>query len=216
MRVVVVGGGIGGIAAANALLQRGLDVRVYEQAWALTEVGAGVALQPNGLHALRRLGFDEEITRCGARWTDAQFRRADGTFIFRQAREVEFYGMHRADLLGMLVDPLPAEIIQTGHRCVGFAQDDEQATVTFANGARVTADVVVGADGIHSALQPYVVEPSAPILSGAMAYRGVIPAASVDWPAGAMRNWLGGSKRFNGLPRAGQSADQLRRLRADR
>src|SRR5437879_4104534 len=127
MRVVVVGGGIGGIAAANALLQRGLDVRVYEQASALTEVGAGVALQPNGLRALQRLGFDEEITRCGARWTDAQFRRADGTFIFRQAREVEFYGMHRADLLGMLVDPLPAEIIQTGHRCVGFAQDDEQA-----------------------------------------------------------------------------------------
>jgi len=200
IRVVVVGGGIGGIAAANALLQRGIDVRVYEQASALTEVGAGVALQPNGLHALRRLGFDEEITRCGARWTDAQFRRADGTFIFRQAREVEFYGMHRADLLGMLVDPLPAEIIQTGHRCVGFAQDDEQATVTFANGARVTADVVVGADGIHSALQPYVVEPSAPIPSGGMAYRGVIPAASVDWPAGAMRNWLGGGKRFMVFP----------------
>ena len=68
--------------------------------------------------------------------------------------------MHRADLLGMLVDRLPAGIVQTGHRCVGFEQDDEQATVIFANGARATADVVVGADGIHSALQPYVVEPS--------------------------------------------------------
>ncbi|MGI9146921.1 MAG: FAD-dependent monooxygenase [Chloroflexota bacterium] len=200
LRVVIVGGGIGGAAAANALLQRGLDVQVYEQASALTEVGAGVALQPNGLRVLRQLGLGDEIARYGARWADAQYRRADGTFIFQQASEIEFYGMHRADLLGMLVDRLPAEIIQTGQRCVGFAQDGEQATVTFANGARVAADVVVGADGIHSALQPYVVERSAPVPSGAMAYRGVIPAASVNWPAGVMRNWLGAGKRFMVYP----------------
>ena len=210
LRVVIVGGGIGGAAAANALLQRGIDVRVYEQASALTEVGAGVALQPNGIRVLRRLGFGAEIARYGARWVDPQFYRADGTFIAPmwppdKASEIEFYGMHRADLLGMLVDRLPAGIIKTGHRCVGFEQDDEQATVIFANGERATADVVVGADGIHSALQPYVVEPSAPVSSGSMAYRGVIPAASVDWPDGAMRNWLGAGKRFMVYPvRAGE------------
>jgi salicylate hydroxylase len=200
VRVVVVGGGIGGAAAACALLQRGLDVQLYEQALALTEVGAGVAIQPNAIRALRRLGFGDQIARSGARWTDAQYLRADGSFIFQQAREIEIYGMHRADLLGLLVDRLPAEIVKTGHRCVGFAQDDEQASVSFANGARVTADVVVGADGIHSVLQPHVVEPSAPISSGAEAYRGVIQAASVDWPAGAMRNWLGAGKRFMVYP----------------
>ena len=108
--------------------------------------------------------------------------------------------MHRADLLGMLVDRLPRDVVTIGHRCVGFEQDDERATVVFANGERATADVVVGADGIHSVLQPYVVEPSAPIPSGAMAYRGVIPAASVDWPAGAVRNWLGAGKRFMVYP----------------
>jgi salicylate hydroxylase len=100
----------------------------------------------------------------------------------------------------MLVDRVPAEIIETGHRCVGFEQDAEHATVSFANGVRVTADVVVGADGIHSTLQPYVVERLAPIPSGAMAYRGIIPAASVDWPAGVMRNWLGAGKRFMVYP----------------
>lgn len=200
LRVVIIGGGIGGAAAANALLQRGLDVRVYEQASALTEVGAGVALQSNGLRVLRRLGFGDEIIRYGARWTDAQLLRADGTFIFQQPSENEFCGMHRADLLGMLAGRLPAEVIQTGHRCVSFAQDDEQAVLTFANGARVTADVVIGADGIHSVLQPHVVEPSAPTPSGAMAYRGIIPAASVDWPAGVMRNWLGAGKRFMVYP----------------
>jgi salicylate hydroxylase len=63
LRVAIIGGGIGGVTTANALLQRGMDVRVYEQAAALTEVGAGVALQPNGLRMLRRLGFGAEITR---------------------------------------------------------------------------------------------------------------------------------------------------------
>jgi salicylate hydroxylase len=159
---------------------------------------------------LRRLGFGAELLRYGARWTDPQLRRADGMFIAHawppeRASGFETYGMHRADLLGMLVDRLPAGIITTGHRCVGFEQDDEQAIVSFANGARVTADVVIGADGIHSALQPYVVEPSAPISSGSMAYRGIIPAASVDWPVGAMRSFLGPNRRFMIYPvRAGE------------
>jgi salicylate hydroxylase len=102
------------------------------------------------------------------------------------------------------VDRLPTEVIQTGHRCVGFAQNDEHATVTFAVGARATADVVVGADGIHSVLHPYVVpyvvEPSSPVPSDAVAYRGVIPAASVGWSAGVMRNWLGAGRRFMVYP----------------
>ena len=200
LRVVIVGGGIGGVAAANALVQCGLDVRVYEQASTLSEVGAGLALQPNGLRVLRRLGFGDAIARYGARGADMRFLRADGTFIFERPSHIEFQGLHRADLLRMLLDGLPAEIIKTGYRCVDFAQDDEQATVTFAEGTRVTADVIVAADGIHSVLQPHVVERSAPIPSGAMAYRGIIPAASVHWPAGMMRNWLGAGKRFMAYP----------------
>lgn len=208
LRVAIVGGGIGGAAAANALLQRGIEVQVFEQASALTEVGAGVGIGPNGIRTLRRLGFGEALTRRGALWTDPRFYRADGTFIapmWPPDQDVEFYGMHRADLLGMLVDRLPDEVVKTGRRCVGFEQDDEQATVFFANGECATADVVVGADGIHSALQPYVVEPSAPTSSGSMAYRGIISAASVDWPDGAMRNFLGPNRRFMIYPvRAGE------------
>src|SRR5215207_6702285 len=81
LRVAIIGGGIGGVAAANALLQRGGDVRVYEQAAALTEVGAGVAIQPNGIKLLRRLGVGDEMVRSGARWTDPRLYRADGRFI---------------------------------------------------------------------------------------------------------------------------------------
>ena len=171
LRVAVVGGGIGGVAAANALLQRGMDVRLYEQAPALTEVGAGVAIQPNGVRMLRRLGLGDELTRFGARWVDPQFRRPDGTYAAAMwppelASQIEFYGMHRADLLAMFVDRLPADVVHTGHRCIGFEQDDEQATLTFANGVRATADVVIAADGIHSTLQQFVVAPSAAAVLG--------------------------------------------------
>ena len=205
LRVAVVGGGIGGAAAAAALLQRGLDIQLYEQATALTEVGAGVAIQPNGVRMLRRLGLAEDLISSGARWVDPQFRRADGSFAASMwpaelASQIEFYGMHRADLLAMFVDRLPADSVKAGHRCVGFEQDDEQAVLTFANGVRTTADVVIAADGIHSTLQQFVVAPSAPLYSGSVAYRGVISAASVSWPPGAMRNWLGAGKHFLVFP----------------
>jgi salicylate hydroxylase len=201
LRVVIVGGGIGGIAAAVALCRRGIDVSVYEQAPALTEVGAGVALQPNGIRMMRRLGLGDEVGRHGARWRDPQFRRADGTFILPlwspdEAGAIEFYGFHRADLLQMLVDRLPPGIVKTDHRCIDFHQNDEGAIVSFANGARATADVVVGADGIHSILQQFVVPPSAPLFSGSIAYRGLVSAESIAWPSGAMRNWLGPGKNF--------------------
>lgn len=205
LRVAVVGGGIGGSAAAVALLQRGIDVHLYEQAPALTEVGAGVAVQPNGIRMLRKLGLGDGIERYGARWIDPQYRRQDGTFAAsmwprEEAERIEFYGFHRADLLSMLVDRLPPERVHTGHKCVGFEQTEAEATVVFANGARVIADVVVGADGIHSTLQQFVVAPSKPVFSGSVASRGIITAASVDWPAGAMRNYLGAGKHFLVFP----------------
>jgi salicylate hydroxylase len=205
LRVAVIGGGIGGVAATVALFQRGLDVHLYEQAPALTEVGAGVAIQPNGVRMLRRLGLGDEVARFGARWVDPQFRRPDGTYAAAMwppelAGTIEFYGFHRADLLAMLVDRLPVHIVHTGHKCVGFEQTDDEAIVTFANGARATADLVIGADGIHSTLQQFVTAPSAPVFSGSVAYRGLIPAASVAWPAGAMRNWLGAGQHFLVFP----------------
>ena len=210
LRVAVVGGGIGGVAAAHALLRRGMEVRLYEQAPALTEVGAGVAIQPNGARMLKRLGLGDELNRFGARWIDPQFRRPDGTYAAAMwppelASRIEFYGMHRADLLAMFVERLPAGVVHTGRRCVGFEQSEAEATLTFANGVRATADVVVAADGIHSTLQRFVVAPSAPLFSGSVAHRGVVPAASVAWPPGAMRNWLGAGKHFLVFPvRAGE------------
>jgi salicylate hydroxylase len=154
---------------------------------------------------LRRLGFGDDIARWGARWTDPQFRQSDGTLIAPwwpadAGDRIEIFGIHRADLLEMLLTRLPATVVNVDHKCIGFEQDDEQAVVFFANGTRAEADVVVGADGIHSTLQQYVTEPSPPLPSGSMAYRGVISAASVSWPPGTMRNWLGPRKHFLVFP----------------
>ena len=208
LRAVVVGGGIGGTAAAVALARAGIDVRVYEQAQQLTEVGAGVSLAPNGLRMLDRLGVGEGIARLGARHVSTQLRLSDGRPARHEphqfAQPGRNVGIHRADLLALLAGQLPPSAIRTGHRCNGLRQDAGRAIVGFANGTTATADVVIGADGIHSVLQGFVVEPAEPVFSGVVAYRGLVP--SLDrYPAGTLRMWVGESKHFLVFPvRAGR------------
>ncbi len=105
----------------------------------------------------------------------------------------------------MLARALPEGVVHTGHRCTGFEQDGARARVSFANGAVVEADVVIGADGIHSQLRPYVFPPSRPVFSGLVAYRGVVASELVpDWPAECWLMWLGRAKHFLTYPlRAG-------------
>jgi salicylate hydroxylase len=208
LRTVVVGGGIGGMAAAVALARAGIDVQVYEQARELTEVGAGVALAPNGLRMLDRLGVGEGIRRLGARHVSAQLRLADGQPAQHEphqfAQPGRNVGIHRADLLALLAEQLPPGTVRAGHRCTAFSQDSGIATVGFGNGTSVAADVVIGADGIHSVLQGFVVDPAEPVFSGVVAYRGLVPSMD-GYPAGTMRMWVGESKHFLVFPvRAGQ------------
>jgi salicylate hydroxylase len=124
LRAVVVGGGIGGIAAAVALAQAGIEVQVHEQAQQLAEVGAGVSLAPNGLRMLERLGVGEEIRRVGARYASAQLRLPDGRAVrhepYQFALAGQNVGIHRADLLGLLAGQLPPDTVRTGHRLHGF------------------------------------------------------------------------------------------------
>jgi salicylate hydroxylase len=113
-------------------------------------------------------------------------------------------GIHRADLLALLAGQLPPGTVRTGCRCTGFSQDAGRATVGFADGTTATADVVIGADGIHSVLQGFVVAPARPVFSGVVAYRGLVPRLD-EYPAGAIRMWMGQSRHFLVFPvRAGQ------------
>src|SRR4051794_11497374 len=124
--VAIVGGGIGGLFAAHALLKRGLEVSVYEQAPALGEVGAGVFLTPNSVRQLHRVGLGTEVERRGALvGTASRYFRHDGTPIAPvQVTDSSgwnaTFGMHRADLVELLATGLAAGVVHTGHRCTGF------------------------------------------------------------------------------------------------
>jgi salicylate hydroxylase len=219
LRAVVVGGGIGGIAAAVALARAGIEVEVHEQAQQLTEVGAGVSLAPNGLRMLERLGAGEEVRRVGSRYASSQLRLPDGQAVrhepYQFAMAGQNIGIHRADLLALLAGQLPPGTVRTGHRCTGFRQDDGSATAVFADGTSATADVVIGADGIHSVLQGFVVEPAEPTFSGVVAYRGLVPCLA-EYPAGAIRMWMGEGRHFLVFPvRAGQLLNYVGFVQSD-
>jgi salicylate hydroxylase len=205
--VLIVGGGIGGLFAANALVAHGVAVSVYEQAPGLGEVGAGVYVTPNAVRQLERVGLGSAVERYGARvGPRSSYFRHDGTPIARvQVADAAgwnaCFGMHRADFVELLAAHLPPGIVRTGHRAIGFEQDDESARVRFANGAVAEADVVVGADGIHSELRAHVFPPSTPVFHGTISYRGLVPRARLsDWPMDRWEMWAGPSKHFLVFP----------------
>lgn len=211
LNVVIVGGGIGGLFVANALLMHGLEVSVYEQAPVLSEVGAGVYITPNSVRHLQRVGLGPAVERWGAKvGGTSRYFHHDGTPIapVQVADSTGWnatYGMHRADLVEMLAAALPAGVVHTGYRCTGFERNRAMGRVVFANGAAVEGDVVIGADGIHSELRQYVFTPPRPVFSGTVAYRGVVRSELVpDWPAECWEMWLGEGKHFLTYPlRAG-------------
>jgi salicylate hydroxylase len=211
-KVIIVGGGIGGLFTANALIAEGFPVEVYEQAPALGEIGAGVYITPNSMRHLQRVGLGEKVEKLGARVGSAsRYFRYDGTPIAPvqvtdSAGWNATFGMHRADLIDILASGLPKEVIHTGHRGLGFEQDKTGARVRFANGAVAEGDIVVAADGIHSDLQKFVTPPSRPVFSGSAAYRGTVPHEDVpDWPMDRWQMWLGERKHFLVFPlRAGK------------
>ena len=223
LSVAVVGGGIGGLFAANALIAHSLDVRVYEQAPALGEVGAGVFLTPNSVRHLKRIGLEPAVEKYGARvGTGSHYFRHDGAPIAAvQVTDAAgwnaTFGMHRADLVELLAKALPAGVVHTGHRATGFEQTGEKARVSFAGGNSAEADVVISADGIHSELRQFVAPPSRPVFHGSVAYRGVLPHRVVaDWPTDRWLMWLGKSKHFLTFPvRSGELINYVGFVPAD-
>jgi salicylate hydroxylase len=207
LHVAIVGGGISGLAAAKALIHRGFHVNVYEQSNMLKEVGAGVFIYPNSLRQLERMGLSEAMSRVGARvGSGSEYCRMDGTVVGKILTTDSngwngMYGMHRADLLQVLADALPSNIIHTGHKCIEFKQNNDGAILQFENGNEVRADLVIAADGINSVLQKYVVEPSAPEYAGFRAYRGVIPFEKMPgWRSESHLVWMGDGKHFMVFP----------------
>jgi salicylate hydroxylase len=210
--ILIVGGGIGGLFAANALMMHGLPVSVYEQAPALGEVGAGVYITPNGVRHLQRVGLGPAVEKWGAKvGANSRYLHHDGSVIAPvqvtdSAGWNATYGIHRADLVDMLARNLPSGIVHTGHLCNGFERRGEVVRLSFANGTTAEGDMVIGADGIHSVLREHVAATSHPVFSGTVAYRGVISTElAPDWPPECWLMWLGRGKHFLTYPlRAGR------------
>ena len=186
--IAVIGGGIGGLTAALCLRHIGIDVHVYEQARALREAGAGINVSPNATRIIHALGLGEGLANLGVMPTGVHQRRwGDGRTLLRTPLGTEIechfgfrqYQSHRADVLNMLVDAFPPERLHAGHRLVSFNQRSDKVEAQFENGVRVTADALIGADGIHSTVQRLLFGETSPRFTGCAAYRGLVPAEKV-------------------------------------
>jgi salicylate hydroxylase len=200
-RIAVIGGGIGGLTAAQALVRRGFEVRVYEAAPELREIGAGVALGPNAMKALRALGLEDAVREvawesdydCLRNWKTARLitKTDHGTQVARYGAGGCF--AHRADLLDVLAAALPTDIVTLGARCTSVSSSGDVASATFRDGSQIEADVIIGADGIHSAVRASLFGEDAPRFTGKICYRSVIPLDAVPGGPPPPENviWMG-------------------------
>jgi salicylate hydroxylase len=197
LNVAIVGAGIGGLATAHALNRKGIDVAVYEQARQIGEVGAGIGLSPNSVRLLERLGLGTQIASVSSAVAEIRLHDWGGKLMSEQPTDGDLHCIYRPDLVDLLLDSLPEGTVATGRRAAGFSQDDDHATVAFDDGAQAVADVVVAADGIHSALQQHAVSTGEPVFSGSIAYRGVLPADRLpDQPSDTGTVWMGDGRHF--------------------
>jgi 2-polyprenyl-6-methoxyphenol hydroxylase-like FAD-dependent oxidoreductase len=186
--IAVIGAGIGGLTAALSLRRAGFDVEVFERAGGLTEVGGGINMGPNAARILYRLGLGDGLERDAVRPIGSHQRRwDDGRTLQRAGLNPEcdrLYGaphltIHRADLLAIIAAAFPKECIHLDHRLVGVADCGDHAEAWFDNGARVSADIVVGADGIHSAVRAALFGEEDPAFAHCVAYRGLVPSERI-------------------------------------
>ncbi|MGA7613835.1 MAG: FAD-dependent monooxygenase [Thermoanaerobaculia bacterium] len=199
MHATIIGAGIGGFTAAIALRQEGIESDIYERAAEIRGAGAGVTLWPNAIRVLRRLGLADAIIARGQKIERARLRTTDGRVLARSAPgEIErtfgepTIAIHRADLHEILFAAVPRTSLHLGHSCTSVAAS--KGEVTFEDGTRVTDDLVIGADGIHSAVR-HAVRPDLTIRdSGYVAWRGVAEAPELV-EEGSSESW-GCGERF--------------------
>jgi 2-polyprenyl-6-methoxyphenol hydroxylase-like FAD-dependent oxidoreductase len=180
MRVLIIGGGIGGLAAAIALRNAGHEVHVFERAPALKEVGAGIALWANAIKALDKLGVGAMIRTISLPDLNGGIRTAHGSLLAGAATgelEQRFGAptlvMHRADLLNTLLMAFDRDLVYLNAECVGYHADQHCVTAQFADGRQMDGDVLIGADGIRSAIRAQMLPDARPRYAGYTAWRAV-------------------------------------------
>ncbi len=186
-RILIAGAGIGGTVAALALLARGFEVALFEQAAELRELGAGVQISPNGSRVLRSLGLLSDLEAIAAVPVAKEMRLFDTGQTWRvqdlgataEARYGSPYWLvHRGDFHAVLVQALAERApgaVRVGARCVDFVQDLDGVTLLLEAGEQVRGDALIGADGVHSRIREALFGESRATFTGFMAWRGVVP-----------------------------------------
>lgn len=203
-KVLIVGGGIGGLTLALALRRVNIPCSVFERAPELKEVGAGVGVWTNAVKVLDRLGVGTRLREIGSPLHIAELCSAKGQVLSRSnldqvVREAgaACYVLHRAELHAALAEQLPEGAIKTNHECVAVEEDEAGVTIHFANGTSAKGTLVVGADGINSSVRAHLWGQSKPRYAGQTCFRGVVRMKADD---GVMREIHGAGRRFGICP----------------
>lgn len=206
-RIAIIGGGLAGLATANALKTVGVAAEVFEAAPELGEIGASVNCSPQAVKALRAVGVGEQIAAVGHLSPGTYTRNMQtGEFLeFTDRREAAkrfgapYYSFHRADLLDCLASGLDRSRIHLGHRLTALEEKADRSVLTFANGARVEAEFVIGADGVRSVVRHALYGADNPTYTGQMVWRALLKAEDV--PKEALEphghtQWVGPGRHF--------------------
>ena len=198
--IAIIGGGIGGLAAAVALRKRGFNVQVYERAKELRPAGAGLILSPNGLNSLAAIEpkIVEALKRGGSEVHKLTMKRSSGEVLL--SRPMEMVGKQFGQsmlhikwsrLQSAIASVLPPGIIHLNHRCVAIEQHKGGVTVHFENGKAAEADLLIGADGINSVVRQALVGDGAPVYAGRMSWRALIKFPHEDLRAHCSTGYTG-------------------------
>ncbi len=203
-KVLIAGAGIGGLVTALALLQRGFEVEIFEQAPELRELGAGVQLSANGTRLLIALGLERELEAVAAEPSGKEIRLFstgqtwklfDLGAASRETYGAPYWMFHRGDLHRVLLDAFNAREpgrLHLDSRCLGF-EENEDGVWLEVNGSRVRGDVLVGADGVHSAMRSRIACDRPPFFTGVAAWRGLVEMEKlpVEMRRNVGTNWVG-------------------------
>jgi 6-hydroxynicotinate 3-monooxygenase len=181
--IAVIGAGLGGAAAAALLINAGFSVHSFEQAPEFTRLGAGIHIGPNVMKIFREIGLEDKLATIGAH-PDHWFSRDGNTGEYLSKIKLgEFalkeYGapyitIHRGDMHSEQIKALPQDRVHFDHRLTHLAEREYDVLLTFANGKRVAAKLVIGADGINSVIREILLGPEKPRFSGWVGHRALV------------------------------------------
>lgn len=201
MQVGIIGGGIGGVALASVLRQKQIACRVFERAPAFGEIGAGVQMTPNAVKIIRALGLMAQMEAIsftphavlGRNWKSGRVMwRTPLMETCQKLYGAPFLHVHRADLHDIFARQLSPDDVVFGARCTGIRHEGDKAVALFEDGSTFKADVIVGADGIHSAVRTALFGQEAARFTGHMCWRAVVPCNGVvDYVSPDSSFWLG-------------------------